>query len=276
MSGAPTSSGRETAARQRLEQVVEGLESVLVAFSGGVDSSLVLKACRERLGDRVAAALGVSPSLPPGEREQARALAHSLGTPLEEIETAELENESYATNPGNRCYFCKQELHRHLAPLAHQRGLRHVADGLHLDDLTDVRPGRQAADEAGVRHPLVEAGLCKADVRVLARDYGLPNWNKPALACLSSRIPHGTRITVPLLARIGAAEGALHALGFEICRVRVHQAVARVEVPEADLPRLLAARAAVIAALKQAGFEHVTLDLEGYRTAGARGTSPLP
>ncbi len=250
----------------RLHAAVDALESVAVAFSGGVDSTLVLKVGRDRLGDRAVGVIGVSASLPPGELEEARALARSIGARLVEIATNELSDPNYAANPENRCYFCKSELYRHVVPWARSQGIAHVADGMNQDDLGDWRPGGRAADEADVRHPLLEAGFTKADVRALARSLGLRNWDKPALACLSSRVPYGTPIDAEKLDRVGRAELAVRRLGFAAVRVRWHGDVARVEVPQADLDRLFAAREAVVRGVKEAGFLFAALDLEGYRT----------
>jgi len=265
----------EPAKVARLHAIVDSLRSVAVAFSGGVDSTLVLKVCRDRLGDRAVAVVGVSASLPPGELEEARSLARAIGAPLVEVATSELSDPRYAANPENRCYFCKSELYRHVVPYARAHSIEHVADGMNQDDLGDWRPGGKAADEAGVRHPLLEAGFTKDDVRALARELGLANWDKPALACLSSRVPYGTAIDVPMLDRIGRAEAAVRRLGFDSVRVRWHGDSARIEVPPADLARLFERREEVLAAVKAAGFLYVGLDLEGYRS-GSLNASRRP
>jgi uncharacterized protein len=271
-----TKTGRERAQVERLHAIVDALRSVAVAFSGGVDSTLVLKVAHDRLGDGAVGVIGVSASLPPGELEQARALAKSIGAPLYEMATGELDDPEYAANPSNRCFFCKSELYRQLVPWAKERGIAHVADGLNLDDRGDFRPGAKAADDAGVRHPLLEAAFAKSDVRALARELGLPNWDKPALACLSSRIPYGTAVTVPRLDRIGRAEAAVQRLGFASVRVRFHDDAARIEVPPADLERLFAQREAVVRAVKDAGFVYVALDLQGYRSGSSNETLREP
>jgi len=260
----------------RLHACIDALGSVAVAFSGGVDSTLVLKVARDRLGARAVGVIGVSASLPPGELEEARALARSIGAPLEEIATGELDDPDYAANPSNRCFFCKSELYRQVVPWARRRGLAHVADGFNLDDRGDHRPGARASDDAGVRHPLLEAGFTKADVRALASELGLPNWDKPALACLSSRIPYGTAVTLPRLDRIGRAESALKRLGFASVRVRFHDDAARIEVPPADLERLFARRDEAVRAVKDAGFVYVALDLQGYRSGSSNEMLQAP
>lgn len=253
----------------RLHTAIDSLRGAVVAFSGGVDSTLVLKLCRDRLGEKAVGVIGVSPSLPPGELAEARALAKSIGVTLVELPTGELADANYAANPANRCFFCKSELYRHLVPWAQEHGLPSVADGLNADDRGDFRPGAAAADAAGVRHPLLEADFTKADVRALARQLGLPNWDKPALACLSSRIPYGTPVTIERLDRIGRAELAVRRLGFPVVRVRFEDATARIEVPPADLARIVAAREEVVRAVKEAGFLYVSLDLQGYRSGSA-------
>jgi uncharacterized protein len=250
----------------RLHAAVDALQSVAVAFSGGVDSTLVLKVCHDRLGERAVGVIGVSASLPPGELEEARELARGIGARILELSTRELSDPNYVANPENRCFFCKSELYRHVLPFARENGIAAVADGMNQDDIGDWRPGARAADEAGVRHPLLEAGFTKSDVRELARSLGLPNWNKPALACLSSRVPYGTAIDAATLDRIGRAELALRRLGFESVRVRFHGDAARIEVPAVDAERLFAARDEAVAGVKQAGFLFVALDLEGYRS----------
>jgi uncharacterized protein len=256
----------------KLLAAIDSLRGAAVAFSGGVDSTLVLKLCRDRLGASAVGVIGVSASLPPGELEEARALARRIGAPLVELATGELADENYAANPANRCFFCKSELYRLLVPWATEHGLPSVADGLNSDDQGDFRPGAAAADAAGVRHPLLEAGFTKADVRTLARELGLPNWDKPALACLSSRVPYGTPVTIERLDRIGRAELAVRRLGFHVVRVRFHDETARIEVPPADLERIVAAREAVVRAVKEAGFVYVALDLQGYRSGSSNET----
>lgn len=263
----PTATGPSLAPKiEALHDVIDRYESVAVAFSAGVDSTLVLKVCRDRLGERAVAVVGVSPSLPPGELDEARALARDIGVRLVEIETSELDDARYRSNPSNRCYFCKTELYRQVIPYAREQGFRVVVDGLNADDLQDIRPGNQAAEESGVHHPLLDAGFGKRDVRQYARELGLANWDKPSLACLSSRVPHGTAIDPPLLERIGAAELRLKSLGLRQIRLRYHGEVARLEVAAEEMDRAFALRAEILRRVRESGFRFVALDLEGYRS----------
>jgi uncharacterized protein len=254
---------------RRLHGILRGMESVAVAFSGGADSALVLAAAHDALGDRAAGVIGVSPSLAPSELEDAERVAGSIGVRLVVLRTEETDDPRYLRNAPDRCYFCKTELYTKLAAWAAANGFAAVADGLNADDDPADRPGVRAAIERGVRSPLREAGMTKADVREASRLRGLETADKPAAPCLSSRIPHGTPVTLARLAEVGEAEAALRLLGFRELRVRHHGTVARIEVPAADLDRLLEMRPAVSAAVRAAGFRFVTIDLDGLRTGGA-------
>lgn len=242
------------------------LGSVLVCFSGGVDSAFVLAVAHQVLGERAAGLTALSPSLPPSEREEAASLAAEIGARHIVVASREIDDPRYAANPVNRCYFCKSELYRIAQAEKDKGGFAHIANGTNCDDLGDFRPGLDAAREAGVVSPLVDAGFSKEDVRRCAQFVGLRVWDKPAAACLSSRIPYGTSVTIERLNQIAAAEGAIRALGLRQVRVRYHGDVARIEVATQELERAFALRREIVEAGRRAGFAFVTLDLEGYRT----------
>lgn len=249
-----------------LREIVRSYESVLVCFSGGVDSALVLAVAIEQLGDRAAALTAVSPSLLDEERTLAEAVAKRLGARHFIEASAEVDDPRYAANSVNRCYFCKSELYAIAQRVAAANQFAAIANGTNQDDLGDHRPGLDAAREVGVRSPMVDLAMTKQDVRDTAHAIGLEVWDKPASACLSSRIPYGTAVTRERLAKVGNAELALRRLGFRQLRVRFHDSVARIEVAEAELDRALQLRREVSAAVREAGFQYVTLDLDGYRT----------
>ncbi len=250
----------------RLRELLGGYASALVCFSGGVDSTLLLRVAHDVLGDRCVGLTTVSVTMAASERRAATDLAAQIGARLEVVDSHELEREGFAQNPTDRCYHCKAELLEIARPRADALGVAEVLLGTNLDDLGDHRPGLRAADERGARHPLVDAGFTKADVRALSRQLGLPTWDKPQLACLSSRFPYGTEITPERLRRVDTFEDGLRALGFRQLRVRYHGEVARLEIDVVDLPRAVepATRESIVALGRAQGFTFVALDLAGF------------
>ena len=263
---------------QFLQRTLSGLERAVVAYSGGVDSTFLAKMAYDALGGQAMAVTAVSPSLARAERDDATRFAAQIGIRHEFIETRELDNPAYRANDSSRCFHCKAELFDRLREFVAERGIQHMLYGPVIDDLGDFRPGMAASRERGARAPLVEAGLRKAEVRELSKRLGLSSWDKPAVACLSSRVAYGSQVTVEKLRQIEDAEALLRAEGFRELRVRHHGPIARIEVPESELARFTqdsACRQRIIQGLKTLGFTYVTLDLQGFRSGGMNEALPV-
>ena len=263
---------------QFLQRTLGGLENAVVAYSGGVDSTFLAKMAFDALGSRALAVTAVSPSLAQAERDDATRFADQIGIRHEFIETRELENSAYRANDSSRCFHCKAELFDRLREFVAERDVQHMLYGPVVDDLGDFRPGMAASRERGARAPLVEAGLRKAEVRELSRRLGLPSWDKPAVACLSSRVAYGSEVTVEKLGQIEAGEALLRAEGFRELRVRHHGTIARIEVPESELGRFTQdseRRQRILDGLKSLGFTYVTLDLQGFRSGAMNEALPV-
>lgn len=252
----------------RLKEILERCGSVLIAYSGGVDSAFLAKVAHDVLGKRALAVTSVSPSLPGSELAEAKEIAEAIGIAHRLIETKEMDDPNFLENTTRRCFFCKAELFQELFKMARSEGYRHVVYGANIDDTGDFRPGAEAAKESGALAPLMEAGLTKEEIRLMSKELGLSTWNKPSKACLSSRIPFGERISEEKLQQIEEAEEMLSQLGFQQFRVRHHGQIARIEIQKEELEKMMKGkiRTRVIDAVKKAGFKFITLDLEGYRT----------
>ncbi len=261
---------------EKLKEILAAMGSVVIAYSGGTDSTFVLKVAHDVLGENVIAMTAVSASLPASDRNEAMEIARQIGAKHILIETDEASDPDYLANTPNRCFFCKKETYGKLADYASIHGYSIIVDGTNADDTGDFRPGRRAAGEYHVRSPLLEAGLTKDEIRQLSRDLGLPNWDKPAAACLSSRVPYGTKITLEILSQVESAEAVLHGMGLRQLRVRHHGQVARIETEPTDFLRLIEKRSEIVSKLNALGYTYVSLDLAGFRSGSMNDVIQKP
>ena len=251
---------------KKLRGIISYLENVLIAYSGGVDSTVLIKISQEEIDGQITAVIVNSPTLPRSELDDARKIAAGLDIQLVEMESREMDLPDFINNTSQRCYFCKDHRYQMLRIYAKENGFEYILDGSNFDDLSDHRPGQVAAQEQGIRSPLQEAELTKTEIRNLARERALPNWDKPSSSCLASRIPYGTVISAELLDQVDQAEIFLKELGFRRLRVRHHGDIARIEVPEESFDQAIKQRSLIIAALKEIGFSYITLDIKGFRS----------
>jgi len=251
----------------RLKDILHDMGSVLVAYSGGVDSTFLAVTAHEVLGNKALAVFAASPVAPPMEKEEAASLAHNIGLRFKIIDSNEMSNPDFVANPPERCYYCKRELYSELKPIAKAEGLKWIADGTNADDLHDFRPGRKASAEAGIRSPMLEAGLTKTEIRQLSHAKSLPTWDRPASPCLASRIPYGIPVTAETLNKIARGEQYLHSLGLRQLRLRHHGDIARIELDPEDMAKIITPeiRQDIVTHLKALGYKYVALDLTGYR-----------